>query len=193
VAIVGYALYGADNHGYFYKGSQVSACETCGLVLDANWMSPTFVPPRSQYDLSHTYDGVTIVGERLADLIRTWPGVTLDPLTAAPNLSRLMATQVVKFDLDRGKPTQAAWCDTCHRYSQVATGKGRWIEPGGVLLDGLSRTDLVVGSAFDRPRNRMLQHPFLVVNHEYWALLAGMGVQGRPVEVVSPSVGEGDA
>jgi hypothetical protein len=149
-------------------------------------MSPTFVPPRQQYDLSHTYDGVTIVGERMTDLIRTWPGVALDPLPAAPHLSRLSSTQFVQFDLDRGTPTQTALCDTCQRYSQVATGNGRWLEPGCSVPDGLNRTDLDVGSAFDHPHNRMLQHPLLVVNRQYWFQLqeAGLGVHGDPVKMV---------
>lgn len=183
--IVGYALQGADNRGYFYQRSNVPACETCGLVLDPQWMNPTFVPPRTQYDFSRTYDGVTIVGEQMSNLIRTWPGVQLDPLPAAPHLSRLHASQIVKFDLDRGAPTQTAWCDTCRRYTQVSVGNGRWLQRGSVVPDGLSRTDLEVGSAFDKPHNRKLQRPILVVKPSYWMRLreADLGVQADPVRM----------
>jgi hypothetical protein len=157
------------------------------LVLDAAWMSPTFDPPRRQYELSHTYDGVTIVGPRLAELIRGWPGVRLDPLPAAPMFCRLGATQLVEFDLDRGRPRQSKSCETCHRFTQIALGRGRWLRVGASVPDGLARTDLEVGSAFDRPKNRKLQHPLLIVNHRFWSMLdrAGLGIHGDPVRIVS--------
>jgi hypothetical protein len=134
--------------------------------------------------MSHTYDSVTIVGERLADLIREWPGVKLDPLPAAPKFCRLSSTQVVEVDLEHRPPKRTHWCETCGRFTQIATGGSRWLKSGTIVPDGLVCTDLTYGSAFDRPTNRMLQHPLLIVNHRFWSLIdqAGFGIQGVPVE-----------
>jgi hypothetical protein len=40
--VIGLALYGQDNPGYFYRGADIEACPACGLVIDADWMNPTF-------------------------------------------------------------------------------------------------------------------------------------------------------
>ena len=181
--VVGHELSGQDNRGYFYQGADVEACPTCGLVIDAEWMNPTFVPPRTRYEMSHTYDGVTIVGERLTDLIRDWPGAKLDPLPAAPMFCRLSSTRLVEVNLDHHPPNRTHWCETCGRFTQIATGGNRWLKDGTIVPDGLVRSDIAYGSAFDHPRNRMLQEPMLLVNHQFWSLIdrAELGVRGIPV------------
>ena len=181
---VGRNLHGGDNGGYFFQHVKVEACPTCGLVIDADWMNPTFVPPRTRDEMSHTYDGVTIVGERLADLIRAWSGVQLDPLPAAPMFCRLSSTQVVELDLEHHPPNRTHWCETCRRFKYIATGGNRWLKDGTVVSDGLVRTDVAYGSAFDHPRNPMLQQPLLIVNDHFWSLIdrAGLGVRSTPVE-----------
>jgi len=182
--VVGFDLYGQDNRGYFYQGADVEACPTCGLVIDADWMNPTFVPARTRHEMSHTYDGVTIVGGKLADLIRDWPGVKLDPLPAAPMFCRLTSTQFVEVDLEHQPPNRTHWCERCGRFKYIATGGNRWLKDGSIVPDGLVRTDLTYGSAFDHPRNRMLQHPLLIVNHHFWSLIerGRFGVTSVPVE-----------
>lgn len=181
---VGRELSGDDNRGYFYGGADVDACQTCGLVIDADWMNPTFSPPTTRSEMTHTYDGVTIVGERLADLIRDWPGVELDPLPAMPMFCRLRSTQVVEVDLEHHPPIRTHWCETCGRFTQIATGGNRWLKGGTTIPDGLARTDVAYRSAFDHPRNRMLQEPLLIVNTHFWSLIdwAEHGVRGVLVE-----------
>jgi hypothetical protein len=183
-AVVGHNVHGDDDRGYFYQGGDVEACPTCGLVIDVEWMNATFVPRRTRAEMSHTYDGVTIVGEKLADLIRDWPGVQLDPLPAAPLFFRLSSTQVVEVDLEEHSPTRTHWCETCGRFKYIATGGNRSLKRGTIVPDGLVRTDITYGSAFDHPKNRMLQHPLLIVNRHFWSLIdrAGLGIRSDDVE-----------
>ena len=173
-------LSGHDNGSFYYDGTEVDACPECGLVNDLEWANPTFRVKRRQLDLSYTYDGAAVASSRLADVIRSWPGVRLATLPADSGFYLVVIDQVVPSDPERSGTRMLDLCPTCGRFRQIAAGCLACLRSGTVVPDGLSRTDAVFGStpmAYERYR-KTAQSPVLVTTEARVEELARGGFSG---------------
>jgi hypothetical protein len=150
-------LHLADNYDEFYTGAPV--CDSCNLVTDSEWVSPTFRLGVRRPDACVTRDRATIVSQRFVDAAAGLPGARYLPLPADPGSFLMMIDQQLIPDPAIHRAHFDAWCPACERWTNVH-GTTNWFLDEDELPLGFSQDIVGYGGGFGIPSQ--LSHPRFV-------------------------------
>ena len=130
--------------------SGVRRCTNCGELL-AKWDEPLtgLRIKKRRYDISCTYDGVTVVSHRFKDVYETnnLTGLKFIPLPDDPDFFQIQATDIVPFDANRRGTRFEKQCSVCGHYKSVVGATPVYLKDGSSIPDkGFVRTDLEFAS-----------------------------------------------
>ncbi len=193
-----HVLYGQDNDSYAFraypsltKNQQVHQsivpdlsgavhpglrrCEGCGELL-AKWDEPLsrLIVKKRKYDISCTYDGVTVVSERFESVCDAsgLTGLSFQKLPDDPEFYAIQASETVAFDAERRKTRFLKQCDRCRHYDSVTGATPVFLKEGQhVPSRGFVRTDLEFGSGDEK-------HPLLLCGEDAASILKTSGLKG---------------
>jgi hypothetical protein len=198
----GYVVYEPDNDTYFFREYPkpwteikeafdsyqeltpdmsgqprhgMNRCEACGELLD-KWHEPLagLKIKRRKYDISCTYDGLTIVSQRFRDIVEaeSLHGLVFRQLPDDPGFYAIQAKPVVKFDAVRRGTTFENQCPVCGYYEEVIGATPVYLkERETVPVRGFARTDLEFASGDAK-------HPLLLCDLETGRVLKNAGLKG---------------
>ena len=147
----GYIVFGQHNGSFaFYGRSDVRRCEKCGELL-AKWDESLagLKIKRRKYEVSATYDGVTVVSRRFQSVYDSnrLEGLVFQELPSAPDFLAVMATDVVQFDAKERETRFINKCPVCGRFEEVIGATPAYLMEGEVVPDrGFVRSDLEFAS-----------------------------------------------
>jgi hypothetical protein len=171
---VGYAIGGQDNDTYmFSEGDAVPKCNGCGFRLDFFRTNPAYRLTKCRGDISHTYDGQTIVSKAFRDFCRNngYQGVRFETFENNPHHFHLKVDEVVSFDAVRRKTRFENLCPECGNYESVVGAKPAYLLIDHILKDEFFRSDLLFASGNEK-------HPLTIVGVETKAKLKVSGLKG---------------
>jgi hypothetical protein len=171
---VGYTLGGQDNDTYmFSKNDAVPKCNGCGFRLDFFRTNPAYRLANYREDISHTYDGQTIVSKAFRDfyLNNGYHGARFAAFENDSNHFHLKIDEVVSFDAVRRKTRFENLCPQCGNYESVVGATPAYLLVDHILKDGFFRSDLLFASGNEK-------HPITVVGVETKAKLKVSGLRG---------------
>jgi hypothetical protein len=122
-------------------------CPQCGWKKDWTYTRPDFALRKRKMDVSSTYDGATIVSERVRNVFMS-EGVedsVLVPLLCEPGFYHLVPACCVEFDVNRRGTRFGTLCPTCGLHDTVAGATPAFLKRipvGGHIF----RTDILFGS-----------------------------------------------
>lgn len=152
--IVGHDVVGQDNDSYMYYGDPAAPrCPKCGYVVDREYVNPGFKLNMKRYDLSHTYDGCTIVSASFKEFCERekYSGVRFLLIGSTPEFYRLRLDNVVDFDAERRGTRFGRRCSQCDKYKSVIGATPCYLKGlARPLADGLYRTDLEFGDGDEK-------------------------------------------
>ncbi len=138
---------GTSRHG-------LRRCSACGGLL-AKWDEPLrgLTLRKRKYDISETYDGVTVVSERFKSVyaVSGLSGLSFRQLANDAEFFAVQAVRIVLFDSERRSTRFLAFCSTCKRYASVIGATPAYIKAGcAVAANEFVRTDLEFGSGDEK-------------------------------------------
>jgi hypothetical protein len=194
-AMLGFTLYGGDNDSYAFReyppltelqrihqelipdmsGASrpgVQRCAACGDLL-AKWderLTGLRIRKR-RYDISCTYDGVTVVSGRFKAVYydNQLTGLIFKRLPDDPEFDAIQATEIIKIGFD-SRTKFVKQCRVCGRYESV-------VGPNFALLEravpdrGFAQTDLEFASGDEK-------HPILLCGVESGSILRRAKLKG---------------
>lgn len=126
-------------------------CSQCGWKKDWTYTRPDFDLRKRKMDVSSTYDGATIVSDRVREVF-TSHGVdesVFIPLPCEPGFYHLVPSCCVEFDAERRGTRFGRLCPTCGLHDTVAGVMPAFLKQ--LPVDGhLFRTDILFGSYNER-------------------------------------------
>ncbi len=169
-----YVVYGQDNESYAFREhpsltphqeihqsvvpdlsgtprAGVHRCETCDELL-AKWEESLngLVIKKKSYDVSSTYDGITIVSDAFKEVYERnrFTGLVFQPLPDSPSFYGVQATRTVQYDAGRRGTRFLDQCSSCGRYESIVGATPVYLKPGMVIGDlEFVRTDVEFGSS----------------------------------------------
>ena len=171
---VGYKLGGQDNDTYMFRDdSCLPKCNGCGYRLDFSPTNPKYVLRKGKDDVSHTYDGQTIVSKAFKEHCERngYRGIRFGAFENDPNHFHLILTQIVKFDAIRRKVRFENLCPQCGNYESVVGARPAYLLVDKALDDGFYRSDLLFASGNEK-------HPLTLVGIQTRAKLKVSGLRG---------------
>jgi len=149
----------SDNGLYFFYGrADVKRCPACEELL-AKWdedltVALNVIPihrRKRRYDISSSYDGVSVVSRRFKELYDRTALTGLRFSDLGDDAFAICATEVVQFDTQRRGTRLEKKCDVCGRYESVVGATPPCLLPGRVVSPlSFARTDLEFGSADEK-------------------------------------------
>ncbi len=158
-----------------------ATCKTCGSKINPDYVNAAYRVLKRKRDITFTYDGYTLVSNRLRDYLRehNYPGVELITLPNDKDFYWLRSNRTIKFDIERRGTRFEKFCNTCGNYFNVIGAIPIYIkEANETLPDGFYRTDIEFGSGHE-------QHPIIVVGPktgEQLRLMKFIGLELRAIE-----------
>jgi hypothetical protein len=177
-----FLLYGQDNDTYAFREHPVltanqqvhqflvpdmsgasrsgtDRCSACGELL-SKWREPLagIAIKKRKYDLSITYDGLTIASELFRSVCETndLTGLEFRQLPDDTRFFAVHATRAVEFDAVRRKTRFIKPCQQCGRYESVVGATPVYLKAGSTVGEReFVRTDLEFGSNDEK-------HPLLL-------------------------------
>ena len=153
----------------------IRRCLKCGELLN-KWEEEIrgVRVKKRRFDVSVTYDGVTIV----SSAFRKWyesagiEGLVITPLPDDPDFASIVTTTVVAFDSLRRHTRFLNACDLCGRYKEVIGANPVFLKPGHVVpARGFCGTDIEFGSGDGK-------HPLLLCGAETANLIVRAKLRG---------------
>ncbi len=128
----------------------VRRCSTCGALL-AKGTEPLrgLVIKKRRFDISSTYDGVTVVSEafRAAYDAGGLSGLRFVRLPDDSAFFSIQAKDIVAFDSERRGTRFMKQCPVCGQFESVVGATPVYLRKGNTIHDlGFGRTDLELGS-----------------------------------------------
>jgi hypothetical protein len=108
---------------------------------------------KRRYDISETYDGVTVVTQRFKSvyMVGGLSGLSFRQLSNDTEYFAIQAVRSVPFDAERRRTRFLGLCPTCKRYESVIGATPGYIKTGyGVAGNEFVRTDLEFGSGDEK-------------------------------------------
>ncbi len=139
--------------------SGVRRCESCGELLNKWEESLTgLVLKKRKYDISVTYDGVTVVSIRFKTAYEKecLSGLSFRQLPDDPDFFAISAAEKVEFDAERRKTRFVKPCPACNHFESVVGATPVYLKTGATIgIREFVRTDLEFGSNDEK-------HPLLL-------------------------------
>jgi hypothetical protein len=158
--IVGYSISEEDNDTVAFGDREgLERCPGCLHIID-KWNAPLngVRIRRRQFDLSCTYDGVTVASSRFRDFVQEHKirGIEFRRLPDDRAFHQVVVTKQVQFDAERRETRFEDQCPICRRFDSVAGATPAYLLPGEIV-DPMEvvRTDVEFGSGDE-------QNPVLV-------------------------------
>ncbi|QTE23355.1 hypothetical protein [Polaribacter cellanae] len=165
--IIGKALDGLDNDTHMYPNRDFpNKCIQCSTPLNKG-INPQYKLKKKQYDLSHTYDGYTIVSERFKQfcLKNNFKGLVFSPLPNDKNFYVFRSNNIFEIDPIRRKVKFDRYCDKCKRFTSVAGGTPAFSKYSDKKLKNtIYRSDIEFGGIYELS-------PFLIISLEVFELI----------------------
>lgn len=150
-------LHFADNYDEFYTGAPV--CDSCNLVTDREWVSPTYRLGVRRPDACVTRDGAPIVSQRFVEAAAGLPGARYVPLPADPGSFLMLIDQQLIPDPAIHRARFDEWCPACEQWTRVHV-TAKWFLDEDELPLGFSQDIVAYGEGLGFPRQ--LSHPRFV-------------------------------
>lgn len=173
-------LWQEDNEAIAFGDRQdVCRCPSCLTLVD-KWSTPLtgLRLRRRHFDISTTYDGVTVVSRRFAqwlDRLRLG-GVEVRQLPDDRQFYQLIVRRVVELDAVRQGVLFEDRCPICGRYDSVVRAFPVYLKADQVVAEcDIVRTDLEFGTADE-------QSPLLIVGNQLADMLRETGMRGFSLE-----------
>ena len=161
-----------NNLYFFYGRTDIKRCPVCKELL-AKWdedltVELSVVPVhrrKRKYDISSSYDGVTMVSRRFKELYEHSGMTGLQFTDLGDDAFAIRSTNIVRFDTLRSAVRFVKKCDVCGRYESVVFSGAVALLPGNVVPPvGFARTDLEFASGDEK-------HPILLCGDEVAKML----------------------
>lgn len=176
-----FRLGGKENDSSARIGTSGPRCAACGWITDWTWVSEDFMLERASFDVSTTWDCLTIVSSRFRETVPEFD--VFHALPNTPGFFSLVPSYTVRFDervlpLDRQK-----LCEVCGRWESITTnGSLSWAVRDPVSEEsGFAVTDIQLSWHDSR-------HPLILVAPRVAERLRGARLKGlnlREVPVFS--------
>jgi ribosomal protein S14 len=165
----------------------VRRCEACGELL-AKWDEPLngLVITKRRYDISCTYDGVTVVSECFKSTYEaaSLKGLTFCRLPDDNAFFAISAGRVVPFDADRRETRFIDQCPKCGRFESVVGATPAYLKKGTRIGPReFVRTDLEFASEDEKS-------PLLICGEQAAKVLSKAKLKGLDLVPLSEPVSE---
>ena len=161
--VIGYSITGPDNDSYLFPdGWGKSICEVYDFIENREkYIDNKFRVKRNNFNMSHTYDGATIVSQKFRDfcLRHSYVNVKFYQIEKQPGFYLLKVDTIVEFDSQRRRTRFEDFREECKMYNSVAGADPVCLKTKDCLADGFYRTDLLFGSGYE-------QHPLIIIGVE---------------------------
>lgn len=168
-----------DMSGRAFPGPK--RCPKCGELL-AKWTEPLdgLKLAKRKYDLSTTYDGVTVASRKFIELyeLHGLAGLAFRQLPNDPTFFAVVAEKAVAFDAARRQTRFEDLCPICKHYRTVVVATPVYLKPGYKIgAKEFVRTDLEFASGDEKS-------PLLLCGEEAAKVLKGAKLKGIYLEAI---------
>lgn len=176
-----FTIFGHDNGIAFFKDRKdVRRCTACGQLV-SKWtenLQSARLPPRLNYDVSTSYDGVVVVSPRFRAVYGRTGMVGLRFVELAGYAFAVQATEIVPFDAQKRGTRLESQCSVCRQYESIVGATPAYLMSGARVPEmGFARTDLEFGSGDE-------QMPLLIGGSSAAAILEQEQMTGMDLKEV---------